>query len=112
MSTCLPLNQILIMPTFCTLHGSTRYLPHKVDRIAVAVGEREIASPYLTAKGSARATWLPPILHLQCTTRWRVDTHIISINGGTIVGAWWSYPCIVEGCMMNGITLYINGHLI
>src|SRR5215467_15360668 len=100
------------MPTFCALHGSARYLPHKGDRIAVAVGEREIAGPYLAAKGLARATWTPPILHLQCTARWHVDTHIISINGGTIVVARWSYPCIAQGRMMNGIALYVDGHLI
>src|SRR5258708_35540873 len=57
LSTCLPLNQILIMPTFGILRGRTRYRPHQGDCIGLTVGKRKIASPYFTAKGSAGALY-------------------------------------------------------
>src|SRR6266581_6341765 len=64
LSTCLPLKQVLVMPTLCILRGRTRYRPYKGNCVDLTMGECEKASPHLMAEGFIRAARLPPILPL------------------------------------------------
>src|SRR2546425_765518 len=95
----------------CTLLRCTRYSPHEGNSTALAEGQREKASPRLTTKSLTRPPWIPAILRLQGATRRDVDTHIVSVNGGTVY--WARYrPRIIDGGVMYCVARRINSHLI
>src|ERR1700724_2089783 len=97
------------MPAMCSFDGRMGDAPLKSDGAGLAKIEGEKACPYRATEGITCTSRLEPTFIAQYAAWRHIDTHVIAVWTVPINGTC-NFPAIGKGCLMNSISLAINGH--